>query len=148
MNNYKEVIINKCWGGFGLSHEAMMLYAKLAGFQLYPIVEYRKPDGTKFGKMTNKFVPYHPKKIKDWELIFYSKKPLNSSGEYEDNSLFLDSDIERDDPILVKVVKELKEKANARLAELKIVNIPVDIEFTIEDYDGQEHIAEKHETWG
>ena len=33
-------------------------------------------------------------------------------------------------------------------SELEIIEIPDDIEFTIEEYDGAEWIAEKHRTWG
>jgi len=28
-----------------------------------------------------------------------------------------------------------------------VLEIPDDVEFTIEDYDGSEHIAETHRTW-
>lgn len=59
--------------------------------------------------------------------------------------MWLDKD--RENPLLVRVVKELGEKANGRCAELKIVKIPEDIEYTIEEYDGLEHIAEAHQTW-
>lgn len=31
-----KVVINKCYGGFGLSHEAMMLYAEKKGITVYP----------------------------------------------------------------------------------------------------------------
>jgi hypothetical protein len=44
-------------------------------------------------------------------------------------------------------VKELGEKANGRFAELKIVDIPLDIQWTIEDYDGDEWVTEKCRTW-
>jgi hypothetical protein len=32
-------------------------------------------------------------------------------------------------------------------SELKIVNIPDDVEFQIEEYDGNEWVAEKHRVW-
>jgi len=32
-------------------------------------------------------------------------------------------------------------------AELKVVEIPDDVEYLIEEYDGLEHIAEAHRTW-
>lgn len=55
---------------------------------------------------------------------------------------------ERNDPKLVKVVEELGSKdASGEHAELKIVEIPDDVEWQIEEYDGYEHIAEKHRTW-
>jgi len=55
--------------------------------------------------------------------------------------------IARDDPYLVKVVEELGPRANGDFAELKIVDIPADVEWQIAEYDGNEWIAEKHRTW-
>jgi hypothetical protein len=56
-------------------------------------------------------------------------------------------DIPRDDPRLIATVEELGHLANGMYSELKIVEIPDDVEWQIiEDY-GVEHIAEKHRTW-
>ena len=55
--------------------------------------------------------------------------------------------IERNDPKLVEVVERLGSEANGRHAQLKIVNIPDDVKWTIQEYDGSEHIAEEHQTW-
>ena len=65
----------------------------------------------------------------------------------EDGDYLLSYDIERNDPILVEVVEELGEKSNDRFSELKIVEIPDDIDYVIEEYDGNEWISEKHKTW-
>jgi hypothetical protein len=54
----------------------------------------------------------------------------------------------RDDPKLIECVEKLGEKANGRCAELKIVEIPEDVEYQIKEYDGSEWIAENHRTWG
>ena len=57
-------------------------------------------------------------------------------------------DINRDDPNLIAVVKQLGPKAaSGRFAELKIVSIPADVVWEIEEYDGREWISEKHRTW-
>lgn len=40
------------------------------------------------------------------------------------------------------------EKASGDCARLQIIDIPDDVEWYIEDYDGNEHIAESHRTWG
>ena len=58
-----------------------------------------------------------------------------------------DREVARDDPYLVKVVRDLKEEAHGRFAELKIVEVPADVEWTIDEYDGMEWVAEKHRTW-
>jgi len=55
---------------------------------------------------------------------------------------------DRSDPALIQAVEELGEDANGACAELKIVEIPDGVEYSIEEYDGLEHIAEVHNTWG
>lgn len=60
---------------------------------------------------------------------------------------FREWDVCRDDPLLVQVVQELKEQANGRFARLKVVEIPDDVEWTIDEYDGLEWVAEAHRTW-
>jgi hypothetical protein len=46
-------------------------------------------------------------------------------------------DVPRDNPILIDVVETLGRKANGRRAQLKVVNVTLEID--IEDYDGIEH---------
>ena len=87
-----KVVINACYGGFGLSPGAK---------------EYLRKLGT------------------------------------EDNIY----EIKRNHPALVKVVEELGEKANTPCSKLKIVEIPDEIDWVIEEYDGIEHVAEAHRTW-
>ncbi len=139
-----KIAINTCFGGFSLSHEAVMEYAKIKGFDLYPFVEERLPDGS-LDFNSRKFIPYNPNE--DVFIIHYSTKPLKD-GMYEENSYFSDRDIPRNDPALIVVIKKLRKKANGSYANLKIVTIPDNVEWQIEEYDGLEHIAEKHRTWG
>jgi hypothetical protein len=49
--------------------------------------------------------------------------------------------------VLVQIVEELGNEASGRCAKLKIVEIPDDINWAIEEYDGSETIAEEHQTW-
>lgn len=56
-------------------------------------------------------------------------------------------EISRDDPCLVQTVLELGAKANGAYANLKIVEIPDEVEWTIHEYDGMEWVAETHRTW-
>lgn len=93
----QRIVINKCYGGFGLSDKAMELYKTKTGI--------------------------------------------------EEDEWFSAYDIERDDPILIEVIEELGEKAEGDCAKLKIVEIPDDVEWFVEEYDGKEWISEVHRTW-
>lgn len=90
------VVINDCYGGFGLSERAKEEYRRLTGVA----------------------DPH-------WN----------------------DRDINRDDPYLVKIVKELGMAANGPHSNLKIVEIPGDIKWLVQEYDGAEWVAEEHRTW-
>ena len=61
--------------------------------------------------------------------------------------VFCDREIARDDPVLVQVVKELGERANGKYSDLRVVEIPGDVNWVIEEYDGAEWVAEVHRTW-
>lgn len=69
------------------------------------------------------------------------------SGYDIPDSLIWDYQVERDDPYLVKVVETLGNKAHGDYAELRIVEIPEDVEWIVQEYDGMEWVAEKHRTW-
>ena len=55
--------------------------------------------------------------------------------------------VDRTAPKLVEVVEKLGLRANGECADLKIVDIPEDIEYYIDDYDGVETIHEAHRSW-
>ena len=65
----------------------------------------------------------------------------------DDEKYFSMYNIARDDPILIQVVEELGEASWGGAAELKVVEIPDDVEWEIEEYDGQEWVSEVHRTW-
>lgn len=89
-----KIVINKCYGGFGLSKEAQELYSKYAG--------------------VTKFIEY---------------------------------DLVRNDPHLVRVVEELKKNADGVFSQLEVAEIPDDVKWYISDYDGIETIHESHRVW-
>lgn len=133
-----KVVINVCYGGFGLSNKAMHRYAELKGIKkLYDVV-------CNFDKSPFKF-EYPPDAEKEL-IIYHITEPLNDDGTYNDGS-FWDPEIERDDPDLIRVIEEFGVEANGSCAELRIVEIPDGTKFTIEEYDGKEHVAEVHRTW-
>lgn len=118
LKGIREIVINKCHGGFGLSHEAELLYLKLA------MIDYTTED-----------------RLSRDETTRLGPQPMI------DGVVWVSSDLKRDDPVLVSVVKRLGHKSNGRYADLKIVKIPASVEWEIMDYDGQEWVAEQHRTW-
>lgn len=96
LKGQKKIVINDCYGGFGLSDRAILEYKQLAG-------------------------------ITDQD--------------------FYDREIPRDDPYLVQIVQRLGMSANGAHSNLKIVEIPGDVDWLIQEYDGAEWVAEKHRTW-
>ena len=104
-----KVVINKCFGGFGLSKTACEDYAKAKGLNV--------------GKFND-----------TW-------------GYYEDGD-FYDREIQRDDPVLVEIVERLGNTASGHFANLVVVEIPDGVDWCVEEYDGNEWIAEVHRTWG
>ena len=69
------------------------------------------------------------------------------NGVENEKYIFDERDIKRDDPYLIEVVSTLKKAANGFLSDLKIVEIPQDVRFIIEDYDGLETVVEKRRRW-
>lgn len=127
-----KVVYNTCFGGFGLSHEAMMRYAELKGIPVYP----EKDDY---------FVRY-------WTCPPEQrlKEPKDRSDnqawhEYNDfvdaNTLPLSYELDRADPILVQVVEELGGRASGECSKLAIADIPAGTLWRIDEYDGRETIA-------
>jgi hypothetical protein len=134
----REVVINACYGGFGLSHVATMEYYNRKGVTVYPFVD-ADPWLKHFEPYTGQEKPF---------LIHYSSQPLREDGTYvEDSYLAVGRELQRDDPDLVAVVKQMGKEASGLLSRLVIVEIPADVEWEIEEYDGTEWISEAHRTW-
>lgn len=61
---------------------------------------------------------------------------------------FYDFEIERNDPILLQVLDQMGvDECGSNYSELKIVEVPDDVEWEIEEHDGKEWVAERHRTW-
>lgn len=76
-----------------------------------------------------------------------SKKAYKELGLEWDGYGFAFSE-DRANPKLVEVVEKLGSTGSGVLGDLKVVEIPDDVEWEIEDYDGIETIHEKHRVWG
>jgi hypothetical protein len=57
-------------------------------------------------------------------------------------------DIDRADPALVQVVEESLQDDKGWREGLNIVEVPEDVKWHIAEYDGNEWVAENHQTWG
>ena len=133
-----KIVINACHGGFGLSEKAVLRYAELKGLTVYPegtgsfTTYWLVPEGEREDRTNYYSWPWEEQRASNKRLV---KQVMNEHT------------IPRDDPALVQVVEELGADANARFAELEVVEIPDGVAWQIEEYDGFEHVAEKHRVW-
>jgi len=113
-----KIVINKCFGGFGLSDAA-------------------------YDWLIKKGVPLLGKDIETKEPAIFRWSDDTSRNKYYDN--FTDNN--RNHPLLVECVETLGNMSHGGYSDLKVVEIPDNVEWIIQEYDGYEHIAEKHRTW-
>jgi hypothetical protein len=113
-----KIVVNGCFGGFGLSEAAVARYAEIAGITLYP----RQDMG---------FTAWYrvPPDVYD---------TLNL--EDKDEAYFSMYDIDRTDPALVQVVEELGGAADGNFAALYIVELEPGTRYRIDEYDGTESV--------
>lgn len=135
----KKVILNKCFGGFGVSKEAYELYAKKKEISLFRY----KPENLIKGIYTyatddNIYYFYFTKDFGDHAYI--------SNEDFKKYFLNLGMN-SREDKTLIEVVEELDEKANDTSSDLKIVKIPDDLDYVIDDYYGFETLHQKVQEW-
>lgn len=131
-----KVVINSCYGLFSLSVKGIEYYLALKWKNAY----WYKAE---ICNAPHRRIP--SEEATNREMCFTEDNWESFVGNWV--WYFSCRDIERNDPDLVKTVKALKKEANWMCAELKVVTIPDWVEYTIEEYDWYEHIAEKHRTW-
>lgn len=142
-----KIVINKCYGGFGLSLAAQKEYLKRKGKKafFYEQTQYEHRDGK------NEYTRLDKINKENSEMgVFCSTKDLGkTTKKYPSNKdFFYYGNIDRTDPDLVAVVEKLGNKANGWAAKLRVVDIPDGARYSIDDYDGVESIHESHEVWG
>lgn len=77
-----------------------------------------------------------------------SKKAYDFLGlEWDDYGYMYSDYNKRTDPKLVECVETLGEQANGSFSHLVVVDVPDDVKWEIEDYDGVETVCEKHRRW-
>ena len=135
-----KVVINSCFGGFGLSNKGIKRYLELQGKEcwFYKQTKYEYNDGKDEYILSDE--------NDDSLFVICNTKYLGEvTNELDDD--FYYGDISRTDENLIKVVKELGSEANSKFSDLKIVEIPDDVEWDIDDYDGIDTIHEIHRSW-
>lgn len=126
-----KIVYNACYGGFNLSHEAIMRYAELKGITLYV------QDGGFLGNQ------YYLCPVDEFERINAEEwKQPDQPGRFDASSALYFSAryIDRTDPALVQVVEELGEAAKGFCAKLQIAEVPAGTKYCIDEYDGFESV--------
>jgi hypothetical protein len=118
LRGVQRVVINTQYGGFNLSREASLLYLDLAGLA-YTL---------------------EPQEDRDAQTRLGDRIMVNGRE-------FWHRDIPRDDPALVATVRRLGSDACGEYATLKVVEVPADVDWFVDEYDGKEWVAEKHRIW-
>ncbi len=121
-----KVVINRCYGGFGLSDEAIEECIK------------RGMSVADEGSVES---------FLDIWFIRMKKKDRISGHRYCSKNEY--SPEFRSHPIVVAVVEEMGDRANDQSAKLSIIGIPFDSceGWEITDYDGMESVEETHQSW-
>jgi hypothetical protein len=153
-----KIVLNKCYGGFSLSPKAVQRMAELKGVSSYffkldhkhdTYVPLSIEDATK-SMFWVAFTVSNPNDIlasqKEWSTMTMEERQAQNK-KYHTIELSHRPD-DRTDPILIQVVEELGTLADGSCAKLRIIEIPDDIEWELDEYDGMESVHEAHRSWG
>lgn len=140
-----KVILNKCYGGFQVSDEGYQLYAKKKGLNLYryniEIINGGKGIYKKVEKVDKKNY---------WKIYYFTKDMGDnieiSDEDYTKYSLYLNYEY-REDKALIETIEELGQNASGSCGNLKVVEIPDNLNYVIDEYDGIETLHEKVKVW-
>lgn len=148
-----KVVKNNCYGVFRLSARGLERYAELKGkrayfFKLGVVLDNEAPMSAEEVDEKGLFwIAFSVPNPNDYRLHERDEDGLFKSANAWAKEISFDYEENRSDPALVQVVEELGKVASGRLSELVVVDIPDDVEYEIDDYDGLETIREKHRTW-
>ena len=140
-----KIVLNGCYGGFGLSYEAMALclHAKNREAFFYADIS-TYDDYTKVHKYKRVTLPEI--RSSQYYMIYCT---TTDQGEYlfkfPEDVVNLNA-VDRTDPTLISVVEIMgPQAASGRFASLYIEEIPVDTQYRIDEYDGIESIITKED---
>ena len=138
-----KVVVNRCYGGFGLSDKAVEMVMERKGLNCfrYRQTKYRYRDGVEEYTRCEAFSGSDI-------LTHYLTVDLGEKTNKLPNEIYwYYGNLERDDIDLVAVVEELGGEANGKFSELEVVEIPNSVKWEIDNYDGIETIHEVHRSW-
>jgi len=136
-----KVVINTCWGGFGLSSKALREYYRMKeGGTLYA---YRVDYDAK--KKESKYIRMSDSKPDNYAC--HSTADLGPVVREIPNENYYYPVIDRSDEVLIQIVEYMGAEAGGSASSLKVVEIPDGVDYYIHDYDGMESIHEQHRQW-
>ena len=138
-----KIVVNRCYGGFGLSDKAIEMIMNRKGLDCFRYIQtkYRHSDGaeeyTKCGACDG-----------DITFVYHLTEDLGEKiFKIPNEKFWYYGNLDRTDADLIAVVEELGKEANGSFASLEVVDIPDDVNWEIDDYDGIETIHEVHRSW-
>ena len=140
-----KIVINSDYGGFGLSPFAYKELLRRKGQEayFYKQIKYNYRDGEDVYKRIDGEVE------NDLFIACVNKDHGAYTNDFEDGTYVYFRDNVRDDADLIAIIEEYgSKKCSGMCASLKIVEIPDDVQWTIEEYDGWESVHEAHMVWG
>lgn len=140
-----KVVINSCYGGFGISHEGMMRYFEIKGQQVWPEKDKDWMKSYTYWTVSPENRPESKEGDAFYEMSMEDRRAYNKA--HSENTIYC-RDIARTDPALVQAVEELGDKADGAHADLRVVEIPDGVSWEISEYDGIERVEESHRSWG
>lgn len=132
-----KVVFNQCYGGFGLSEEAVQRYFDIKGQQVWIENDKEHPY---LGLWTVWLVPPEERLKEKHGGDFYTMsmdERIAYNKAYSEQT-WEERNVDRHDPVLIQVVEELGDEANGEYAKLAIEE--VDGPYRISEYDGFESV--------
>jgi len=151
-----KIVINKCFGGFGLSPAGVKRMAELQGKECYFFTH---------DHATDRYIPcdleeatkaaiFYAFDVPNAQSLFRAKPwaKMTAKERERENALYRQHEIpsrpdDRSDPALVKTVEELGKESNGSFGQLRVVDIPDGVDWEIDEYDGMESVHERHRSW-
>jgi hypothetical protein len=130
-----KVVINACYGGFSLSKKAVLWLAKHG-------CAAAQKEKAEMDALVDKYGGQSRGQVDEPPETYFGKSHAYEWEHADDYSWH---------PLLVECVETIgaghRSGASGPYANLRVVEIPEGVDYEISEYDGIEHIAEKHRTW-